>query len=352
MPSGDCGRVEAALKERFGGDVIMEHKKGGHDQPTMLRNPNALGPFEFMVEFISLPKGYEIDPTLLFALGFPIIYGMMLGDAGYGLVSFIIALLVSRKFKGTMLEPIGKVWALVALPTVIFGFIYNEYFGFKLSHIIGEHACGMIPTLFGFSLCEGMPRMENITLLLLATLFVGMAHLAIGFVLGALNKYREGETWHAAAKIAWIGVEFAGVALVATIMFRALPDWVVAPSALVALAAVAVIIKVEGVLGLIEIPGLASNIFSYARILAVGIASVVVAELINELLLPSPDKGVVAVIILIPVYIGLHLFNVVLGMFESLVQGARLNYVEFFSKFYEGGGSRFNPFRYAKHFTK
>ena len=173
----------------------------------------------------------------------------------------------------------------------------------------------------------------------------------LGFLLGAYNKWREGHMWHTAGKLAWILVEFSGVALVASVMFSALPASVIYPAAGAFILGLLVILKAEGAMGMIEIPGLASNIFSYARILAVGIASVVVAELINELLLPSADKGVLA-IVLIPVYVGLHLFNAVLGMFESLVQGARLNYVEFFPKFYEGGGSKFNPFKYVKRFTR
>jgi hypothetical protein len=99
---------------------------------------------------------------------------MMLGDAGYGLASMLIAFLLIKKFKGTMLEPVGKVWMFAAIPAIFFGIVYNEYFGFTHEHLLGlEH--GLYPSI---------SRMENISTLLVIFIFVGAAHLALGFLLG------------------------------------------------------------------------------------------------------------------------------------------------------------------------
>ena len=110
------------------------------------------------------------------------------------------------------------------------------------------------------------------------------------------------------------------------------------------LVSVAVIAGVEGFIGVIEIPSILGNILSYTRIAAVGIVGVVIAEkLVNEFLLPLPKAGLM-LFILIPLFVGLHLFNCFLAMFESLIQGGRLNIVEFRSKFLRGGGRAFRPF--------
>jgi len=342
LPEGRFAEVAGLLKKNFGGDVGVQRVSDGELPPTLLHNPAALGPFQFMVEFISLPSAHDLDPTILFALIFPLIYGMMLGDVGYGLASLAVAFIVVRRFRGTLLEPIAKIWMYASIPTIAFGILFNEYFGFTLAHLLGY--LGASPAqLPAFVSYGGLARMDNIALLLLITIFIGAFHIALGFLLGAYKGWHEGNVKHAAAKLSWLVVEASGFVLVAAGLFRALPDAVLLPAGGAMLGALAVIVWGEGPMGLIEVPGLMGNILSYARIAAAGVASVIVAELINELLLPRPEQGLLF-FVLIPIYLGLHLFNIVLGMFESLIQGARLNYVEFFSKFYEGGGRQFAPF--------
>jgi len=338
VPAAHYSGLEAALSNRFKGNAAIQQLKTDEMPPTLLSNPGFLKPFEFMVAFISLPESRELDPTILFALIFPVFYAMMLGDAGYGVASLFIALILMVKFKGTMLEPISRVWAYASFPTVLFGIVYDEFFGFR-------HA-----DLLGFQLYHGIPRMENIIPLLLAMIALGALHMAFGFLLGAVNAVREKNYRHAVAKLSWVFLEISGIVLIATLMFSALPAWAAIPFGIIGFLALIPIAVFEGIPGLVEIPGLASNILSYARILAVGIASVVVAELINELLLPKPEMGVF-MFVLMPIYLALHLMNIFIGMFEALVQGARLNYVEFFSKFYHGGGEPFKPFGYPRRFT-
>jgi len=354
MPKAKFDSAVSILKQKFGNSIAVfpleaekgEHGHESHDEaPVLLNNPKSLSPFQYMVEFISIPKGHDLDPTFIFAMIFPIFYGMMLGDAGYGVVSFFLAYFLASKFKGGMLGPISRIWLYASIPTIIFGIIFNEYFGFTHEHLLGLLGVHLAAPLY-----TGLSRLDELSTLLIISILVGAATVAIGYLLGAIVKWREGEKGHAIAKIGWLFFELAGIGLV-MVFFKALPGAYALPLGLVAILGLIPIFKAEGVNGAVEIPGLAGNILSFARIAAVGVSSVIVAELINELLLPTLYTGVIA-ILLIPIYIGLHLFNIFLGMFESLIQGARLNYVEFFSKFYEGGGKPFAPFSYARKLTK
>jgi len=336
IPKDKREEVKALFAERFGAALVLQEIKTDEMPPTLLRNPPFLLPFEFLLRFVSLPKATEIDPTFLLAFIFPIIYGMMLGDAGYGLASLGISLLVIKKTKpDSMLNPIGKVWAIASVPAIFFGILYDEFFGFTHRELLG------------YSLYTPIGRMENIPLLILASVLFGFALIGFGFLLSAAVKFQKGDIKHGIAKLAFIGVEVSGIVLVSTLMFNVFPGWVVLPMATLLFLSVIPIAMVEGIVGLIEIPSVAANAFSYARIVAVGIASVIVALIINDLLKPDPSSGLLF-FVMAPIFLFLHLFNIMLGMFESLVQGARLNFIEFFSKFYDGGGRPFSPFFYVK----
>ncbi|MFA6036341.1 MAG: V-type ATPase 116kDa subunit family protein, partial [Candidatus Micrarchaeia archaeon] len=337
--------VKAELERIAGNRVLVqkaampqvdEHGHGAHGAvrekaPTLLQNPKPLEPFENLVKFISLPASDEIDPTMIFAITFPMMYGMIVGDVGYGIMSFFIAWLMLKKLgsKG-LLGTVAKTWMLAAIPAIIFGVIFDEYFGFSHAHLLG------LPE--GQAMYTGLHRLSDTTLLMVLVIFVGAAQVMLGFALGAWNAMKHGHKKHALAKLGWIGVELGGIVLVMSMLFNMFPaDVGLAAGVLLGLSLIPIVMA-EGPLGLMEITSLSGNILSYARIMAVGIAGVVVAEeILNKMLVPDPNQGLIFFIVL-PLFILFHMMNLLLAMFESLVQGARLNLVEFFSKFYSGGG--------------
>jgi len=352
LPEKNFGNFEKFAKENFGKEFFL--KKIGsieldkhHEQtPTLLENPKMLAPFEFMTKFMALPRSNEIDPTIIFLFFFPVFYGMMVGDVFYGLISFLLAFLIVKKTSPDgMLNPIGKIWMWSAIPTIIFGFVFDEFAGMPHERIL---------SFFGFEnvvLWHGLERMHNIQVLLAITILLGVFTIAFGFLLGFLNAVRHHEMKHAIAKFSWFAFVCAGTVLISTFMFRALPEFLIIPSAVLMAGSLISIIFFEGFLGLLEVPSVIGNILSFARILAVGLVGVVIAMILNDLAFPSPDKGFL-LIILIPLYIIGHVFNAFLAMFESLIQGARLNFVEFYSKFFHGGGKEFTPFRFSRRFIK
>ncbi|RLG19645.1 hypothetical protein DRN67_02200 [Candidatus Micrarchaeota archaeon] len=231
-----------------------------------------------------------------------------------------------------------------SISAIFFGIAYDEWFGFSHAHLLG------LPE--GQVLYHGMHRLANTTLLLGLVILVGAAHILLGFILGFINALKHGDKKHAAAKLGWIGVELSGILMVTTFLFNMFPSEVGMGATVVFGISVIPILIAEGPLGIAEIPSLAGNILSYARVMAIGLAGVVVAEeIINKNLAPDPAAGILFFIIL-PIFIALQVLHILIDMFEALVQGARLNLIEFFSKFYRGGGVPFKPFKVERIHTE
>jgi V/A-type H+-transporting ATPase subunit I len=294
-----------------------------------------------------MPQYSEIDPSIMLAIIIPIMYALIMGDAGYALVSFALAMwLVKKAEKGSLLHQVALIWAISAIPAFIFGIFFDEYFGFTHSHL---------GSLFGFAefkLYEGFHRLTAINTLMLISILVGMAHLSLGFILGAANEWHHNKK-HAAAKLCWLGILLSGFMAIASGMYGIMP-FLAIPSAAVLGLSIVGLIMTEGIMGAIEIPGLLGNVMSYLRIAAVGVGGVIIAEAINELLMPKLDfspVGFVLFIITAALYIMMHFAACLLAMFEALVHGARLNVVEFFGKFYRGGGTGFAPFSVKRNYT-
>lgn len=323
--------LKKGLNNKFKGRIEIKRVKTKEVAPTLLKNPHPLIAFQNLIEFMSMPNSRELDPTMLFALVFPIFYGMMLGDAGYGILSMIVGLILLKKTKG-MLRSLGIIVIYTAIPTIFFGILFDEFLGFTHAQLLGlEHP-----------LYHGMERLHNVTFLLLVTIAMGIVHVALGFLLGFWTELSHQNVRHALGKLGWVGVEATLIAVLVLFFINSLSIVNLGIIGIVLLASLLSIIRAEGLIGVAELPSLATNILSYTRIIAIGLSSLAIAMVINLTLNPATN------ILLLPLFMIGHIFNLVLGMFESFIQGLRLNLVEFFSKFYKGGGRSFLPFKYEK----
>ncbi len=347
----EYGKLVDALEAKFPKKVYLE-KISGKRPPTVLENPKSTTQFQFLVEMFSLPRPDEIDPSLILLITVPIMYGLMLGDVFYGLISFLLMGWMLTKVKpGGLGFEIARVWKFSAIAGIIFGLIFDEWMGlthfqwlelFQNWGIVSLASLGVSgPLYFGFS------RIHNVSLLLAFSIILGLMHLAFGFLLGAINEWHHNRK-HAYGKLGWIGLELGGFLLVTVYMFSLFPVFWGEFGAAIFIFSLAVILYAEGMLGAVELPGILGNALSYARIAAVGIAGVALAEVINESFIPDPAQGLLVLLIL-PLFIMLHTLNTVLAMVESIVQGGRLNLVEFYSKFFHGGGKAFTPFSVRKY---
>ena len=324
----DIEQLEELIEKKFKNLVYFE-TFDDENAPTVLENPRAVNNFEFLVEFFSLPKSYEIDPTIILFFTFPILYGMMVGDVFYSIISFLIAGFIAKKFKGSDLERLGKVWQISSIAGIFFGVLFDEWLGFThehLFHILREYG---IPTP-EHALYHGISRVHDVNTLILLSVAVGYVYILLGFILGFINEFNHNKK-HAIAKAGWIAMLLAPLGSFITINL----------SIGLGLVGLAMVFYGEGIAGVFEIGTVIGNILSFARIAAVGIAGVILAEIINEFIPLDPGLSLLWAI---PLLILLHFMNTGLAMFESTIQGGRLNLVEMYSKFYHGGGKRFTPF--------
>jgi len=332
------------LVQRYGDRVMMENVDFGHHEmpPTVLDNPKSVGPMEFITKSYSMPNYFELDPTVMYLIALPVLYGMIVGDVLYGVISALLATFLLSKFKNSyIMSNVSKIWLYSSIPTIFFGLIYDEWAGMTHFHLVEYITKWTGLEILHEPIYAGLARMENIIVLVGLSAAMGMVHLAAGFIMGAINEWNHNRK-HSYAKIAWIGVELGMIFALGPQLGLLPAEFTMAGLVLLAISIV-IIGWAEGIVGVIEVPGFAGNILSYSRIAAVGIAGVVIAELVNEFLIPLPEQGLLA-IVMVPVFIILHIVNCFVAMFEALIQGGRLNIVEFRSKFLHGGGDVFIPF--------
>ena len=329
VPSGEFGSLEANLGRATSERIFVESEMPHHGElvPVKLDNPKPAKPFEFFMDLYALPKYDEIDPTLFMFVTFPLFFGIILGDVGYGLVSFFLLLWLKEKMPGS--AKLVNVIVPAAVSSIVFGFLFGEVFGFEQA--------------FGMEFPRLISRAHDINAMLFASVIIGLVHINLGFVLGFLNELHHKGLFKAfAAKLSWIILQ-AGVALVA-LAATGMVNISVYVGIAVAVASVILIYIGESMRGIIEIPGLFSNLLSYARLMAVGLSSVSLAVVINDMAKEVAHTGLIGMAASVLILFVGHTMNLALGLLGGFLQSLRLHYVEFFTKFFEGGAISFKPF--------
>jgi V/A-type H+-transporting ATPase subunit I len=255
---------------------------------------------------------------------------MMLGDVGYGVLLLLISLGLVRKFRTGMARSISLVLAMGPAWGILFGFLYGEAFG-TLGAAFGLHALWLDRT-----------SPEHVTALLLTTVGIGAAHITLGLVLGVWEAVRE-KSRNLLLERSGMLVGLIGLFLLVGALVNILPRGAMTPAIAGVIVGVVLLGAPMGWLGIlvgpIEFIGLLGNVLSYLRIAAIGLASVYLAKVANDM---AGMAGNVVVGVILAVLI--HALNLVMGTFSPTIHSLRLHYVEFFRKFYEGGGKAYEPF--------
>jgi V/A-type H+-transporting ATPase subunit I len=329
VPAADLRALGAALRERIGPEITVEELPSGPDldAPVVLQNPRLFRPFQVLVEMMPLPTYGSIDPTPFVAVFFPVFFGLMLGDVGYGVALLGLGALLHRRSRpGTPLRAVAQIALICSLFTVLFGVLFGELFG-----DLGRHLLGLQPLVLD------REEPKDIVSFLVLCVGIGGVHVLLGLVLGVLNAFHGHPKQALGRGLSALMIVLIVVALLAAV--RLLPHQLLTPVVIILLVAFPVLVVAEGIVAPVELLATMGNILSYARIMALGTASVMLAVVANRLAGAMGSVVVGAIFALL-----FHLVNFALGLFSPAVHALRLHYVEFFGRFYSPGGVRYRPF--------
>ena len=327
-----------------GHSVVEMENPDGEEVPVHLDNPRFAKPYQLFVEMYSPPNYKEIDPTILVAIVFPFFFGFCLTDAGYGIVDALVGFIIFRGLGrvNSAMRKIGLILIACGVWATILGLVTNSLLGDLFPRFLGLE----LPTVIG--VIDSFKYPQNI---LVMALMVGVVYTIIGLVLGAYNNIKRGETREAMGnQIVWL-VMIVGVGLLAASFMYNIGSIYIG-GAIVAVALV-MLLYFNKLFGLLDISGFLGTILSYARLLALALATGGIAMTVNILTgLLGEMVPYVGFIIAPIIFVLGHIAN---GAFQTLgafINALRLHYVEFFSQFYIGGSSKFRAFRAKRKLTK
>jgi V/A-type H+-transporting ATPase subunit I len=392
VPKNQIKNVKETLEKDMQGSLYIQEIESKHDDepPTLLKNPWPVRRFEYLLELYSLPNYRDIDPSVILSLIFPLFFGLMVGDIGYGILLILFGVLFMKYFKDSEgFSNIGWYIIIAGVFASIFGlFLFGDMFGLPFLPPAAEagEAAYSWSTLLGFHIPipSVIHKMESLgmTQLLVISIIAGYLHLGLGLLIGFIVE-RKHDRKHAVTKIGLLCVLTALALLIFVMADWTIGQWlkplkgsVVAPfvwnifiplvksgfsfggllvpytSLVLGILGVVMIIIVAGGFGLVEVLEVTSHLMSYTRLAAICVAKAAMAFAFNMIGLGLILSGNIIIGILgVILLIFMQLMVFALGALSSGIQAVRLHYVEFFMKFYKGEGIRFNPFGYKRKYT-
>ncbi len=348
----DSDRLRSALQAHSDVAVIDEEVGPDDDPPVFLENHPLIRPFEVITNIYGYPNYDEVDPTPILAPFFWLFFGMCLGDAVYGI---ILALGCYWFLKTQKLAPGGDKLIRLLMYSGVSTIIVGAFFGSWLADFAGVFLTGTIVDRSVKAITLVDPIAEPLTLLVVSFL-LGVLQVWVGIAVKAYSLHRAGDTKEAIlSQGSWL-VLIAGlmgfIASKAGLFDSPVPLWITAFGALMVVYSASrsqknILLKpFTGLYGLYSIVSYFSDTMSYSRLLALGLASAVIGVVVNKMaalmvqLIPVVGWLLVPIVMLVG-----HVFNLVINVLGSFIHSGRLQFVEFFTKFFEGGGRPFKPLK-------
>ena len=335
VPLPDLDELEKELRAQAETAVLVIRDPDENEAvPVLMANRGPVAAYEVVTRLYSVPRRDELDPTPFMAPFFFVFFGICMADVGYGIILSLLAFFISRKLK---LAGMGKqlvdllFWGGIA--SVVFGIVFGGYLG---------DFFGLAPLWFN-------PLEDPITMLIFC-FSAGLFHIYFGMGIQAYRSIKAGKLLDALRDQGRWLVFLSSLILIALPQFSTPAKWVV-----IACAVLLVLTqgrKQKGLLkkffsglgSLYNITGYLSDVLSYSRLLALSLSTAVIATVINVMgkLMAGSLLGYLFMAIILT---GGHFFNMLIGVLGAYVHTSRLQYIEFFGKFFEGGGRPFRPFR-------
>lgn len=352
----DCGTVEKEIAS-VSPSAVVEFEDAGENAPVKFKNKAFAAPAEGIVKMYSMPNDGDIDPTPIMSFFFYFFFGMMFSDAGYGLLMILVIGWAIRKFRPeTDMYKTMRLFQYCGISTFCWGLFFGSFFGDAPSVIAS--------TFFGveFTMPHVLdPVQDSVTLLGLSVVF-GYIQIMVAIGISVYLCFKRGDVKAAIFdNMTWI-VFWTGVMLVAAGVLFGISVLTPIGGAMVAVAAIAIVAMggretkgakrvLKGLYGLYGATSYFGDLMSYSRLMALCITTGVMGQVFN-MLGTLFGNSVVGVIFMIVIFVLGHAINFGLNVLGSYVHTMRLQYVEMFSKFYEGGGREFKPFAFNSKYIR
>lgn len=351
VPIDDTQKVEQVVEKssdgHFAFETIEVEGKNDEDVPILQQNNWYAKPYEFLVGMYSPVRYNAIDPTIFVAIMFPFFFGFCLTDAVYGLVVALLGLVLLRglgKVNDTM-NSFGWILIGCGIWSIILGLITNGFLGDFPERIAGFRLLTVVGSV------ESFVHPDTILLIAIA---VGVVYLNLGFIIGTINNLRYDDKKEAiGSQLCWFVLEAGIVLLALGFLIPTIGIIGMVLGGILILLCIAMLVYGNGVYGIMDIFGYMGDVLSFARLLALCLATGGIAMTVN-ILTVMVDNMVpyIGVVLAIFVFIFGHIANFAFQVLGAFVNSLRLNYVEFFSQFFISGKNNFEAFKAKRTFTK
>lgn len=347
-------RISEELEKSFSAAVRIYEADEEDDVPVLLENDRFSRPVEGITEMYSLPGKDDLDPTPIMSFFYYLFFGMMLSDAGYGLVMVIVTTVALKKFNlGAKMRETMRMFRYCGISTVFWGALFGSWYG-DLPQVIARD-------FFGKDIGSTALWFEPINKpmkLLLFSFGLGIIHLFVGLSANFYKEWKAGKRLDAVCDVIPVMLTVLGAAPLAAGILTSVPEGLSKIGGYVAIVGVVLVVLTSsrssknifmrffgGIYGLYNVAtGYLSDILSYSRLLALGLATGCIAQVIN-LIGAMPSNAVAEGILLFILFLTAHTANIAINLLGAYVHTDRLQFVELFSKFYEGGGRAFEPLK-------
>jgi V/A-type H+-transporting ATPase subunit I len=405
-PKEEVDQVIDGINDETSGFCVIDVKEPKREDvrvPSLLKNPKIVKPFESVVGMYGHPLYNDIDPTLITAIMFPILFGFMFPDIGHGMFLLLLGLALMFAFKGLGKEirGVGVIIVLCGLCSLVIGVLFGEFFGLSeyAGHLVHDSVGMSLPVIFVFEPLWFEP-IPNVTVMFVVTMLIGTVHMGLGLLLNWVNKLSSRDMFGVIREIVKIWCLFGTLYFLLALLSSSIVG-IDEGIAVLVVSALSLIDVKDGMIFLVALPILTlfalkvvselkhekhgkvekgeklsgmdyiillidgvidavlenffrflANIVSYGRILALALCHAALMEVF--ILLTFMCWGSIAIVG--PV-IGVIIFvagNAVVIVLEAIMAGIhtiRLHFYEWFTKFYDGGGVEFSPFRFSRRYT-